>query len=235
MWSKELWFGKLRKRREVEKFDVPQALMQPSQKYIVFKRVLDILFSSVGILVLLPVLLITFLLVKLDGGPAFFRQKRVGKDGRVFTIYKFRSMCVNAEERLKELECQNEIEGLMFKMKDDPRITRVGHFIRKTSIDELPQLWNVLIGDMSMVGPRPPLTREVEQYSTYHKKRLTVTPGCSGLWQVSGRNELNFEQMVDLDIEYIKHQTIKQDLSIIWKTIVMILNALFRGKKSGAY
>lgn len=140
-------------------------------------------------------------------------------------MYKFRSMVSNAEELLESLLTENEIEGHMFKIKEDPRITKVGRFIRKTSIDELPQLWNVLKGEMSLVGPRPPLVREVEEYSSYHKQRLQVTPGCTGLWQVSGRNNVGFEEMVALDLEYISKRSIITDLKIILKTCKVLLGS----------
>lgn len=140
-------------------------------------------------------------------------------------MYKFRSMVSNAEELLESLLDKNEIEGHMFKLKEDPRITRIGKFIRKTSMDELPQLWNVLKGEMSLVGPRPPLVREVEQYSDYHKQRLHVIPGCTGLWQVSGRNNVSFEKMVELDLHYIKNRSIMIDLKIILKTSKVLLGS----------
>jgi lipopolysaccharide/colanic/teichoic acid biosynthesis glycosyltransferase len=140
-------------------------------------------------------------------------------------MYKFRSMVSNAEEKLKELLVHNEIEGAMFKMKNDPRITKIGKFIRKTSIDELPQLINVLRGEMSLVGPRPPLVREVAEYTDYDKLRLTVKPGCTGLWQVSGRNELSFKEMVELDLKYIQNRSIGFDLKIIFKTFKVLLGA----------
>jgi lipopolysaccharide/colanic/teichoic acid biosynthesis glycosyltransferase len=140
-------------------------------------------------------------------------------------MYKFRSMVSNAEEKLKDLLAQNEIEGAMFKMKNDPRITKIGKFIRKTSIDELPQLINVLRGEMSLVGPRPPLVREVAEYTDYDKLRLTVKPGCTGLWQVSGRNELSFKEMVELDLKYIQNRSVLFDLRIIFKTFKVLLGA----------
>ena len=140
-------------------------------------------------------------------------------------MYKFRSMVSNAEDMLEDLLSKNEVEGAMFKMKEDPRITRIGRFIRKTSIDELPQFWNVLLGDMSLVGPRPPVPREVETYSSYDKLRLRVTPGCTGLWQVSGRNELNFHEMVELDLQYIKQRSIIFDIKIILLTVKVMFGS----------
>lgn len=185
------------------------------------KRAFDILFSLVGMLIASPVMLTVALLIKLEDprGPIFFSQTRVGKDGYPFKMYKFRSMVTDAEERLEQLLHKNEIKGAMFKMKEDPRVTRIGRWIRKTSIDELPQLWNVLRGEMSLVGPRPPVPREILQYSDRDLQRLSVTPGCTGLWQVSGRNRLSFHEMVDLDLQYIETQSVWLDLRIIWRTV----------------
>lgn len=198
-----------------------------SATYTVIKRVFDIAASLAGLIVISPLFLVVALLIKLEDpkGSVFFYQTRVGKDEQRFRMYKFRSMCSNAEERLKELLAQNEIEGAMFKMKNDPRITKVGRWIRKTSIDELPQLYNVLRGDMSLVGPRPPLEREVAEYTEYDKQRLAVKPGCTGLWQVSGRNDLSFKQMVELDLQYIRNRSVSADLSIILRTFKVLLGA----------
>ncbi|WP_449260285.1 sugar transferase [Enterococcus casseliflavus] len=195
--------------------------------YHFVKRVIDIVGSSLGLLVLSPLFLIIGFLIKKEdsGGPIFFYQDRVGKDGKIFKMYKFRSMCVDAEDRLLMLLEHNEVEGYMFKIKDDPRITNIGKFIRKTSIDELPQLLNVFKGEMSLVGPRPPLIREFNEYSNYDKQRLFVKPGCTGLWQVSGRNDLSFSQMVNLDLNYIENLSIWQDLIIIFKTFSVILSS----------
>ncbi|MCP3773467.1 sugar transferase [Paenibacillus sp. MZ04-78.2] len=203
------------------------SLDEARQTYLIAKRILDFLGAVCGIVVLLPVFVVVALLIKMEDpkGPVFFHQIRVGKNGKHFRMYKFRSMISNAEELLPQLLSQNEIEGHMFKMKHDPRITKVGKFIRKTSIDELPQLFNVLKGHMSLVGPRPPLPREVEEYSSYHMKRLQVVPGCTGLWQVSGRNSLSFEQMIELDIQYIVHRSFLLDLKIILKTVSMLLGS----------
>lgn len=153
----------------------------------------------------------------------FFKQKRVGLNGRIFEIYKLRSMYVDAEERKKELMAQNEMNGLMFKMTDDPRITRVGKFIRKTSIDELPQFWNVLCGDMSLVGTRPPMVDEYDRYESHHKRRLSMKPGITGMWQVSGRSGVqNFEDVVRLDTQYIDHWSLRLDVEILLKTIAVV-------------
>lgn len=189
--------------------------------YLALKRAMDVAGGLLGILCALPVLVLIGLLIKLEDpkGGVFFRQTRVGKNGREFQMFKFRSMVSDAEKRLADLIKQNEIEGHMFKMKNDPRITRVGRVIRKMSLDELPQLWNVVKGDMSLVGPRPPLPREVKDYTVYHRQRLQVTPGCTGLWQVSGRNSLTFEQMVELDLTYIRNRSLWLDLKLIVLTV----------------
>lgn len=194
--------------------------------YQLLKRLFDIVASLCGLIILSPVFLIIALLIKFDDphGPVFFSQIRVGQDGQKFRMYKFRSMCVNAEAKLAELMTKNEVDGAMFKMKHDPRVTKIGHFIRKTSIDELPQLLNVLLGNMSLVGPRPPLPREVAEYTNYDRQRLLVKPGCTGLWQVSGRNDVGFQEMVDLDIRYIRQSSVKFDLQIIWATVAIIFH-----------
>ncbi|MEH6858293.1 sugar transferase [Priestia megaterium] len=199
-----------------------------NQKYYLFtKRCLDILGASFGIILLLFVFVIIAILIKGEDrrGPVFFKQKRIGKNGKEFYMYKFRSMVTDAELKLKDLLEKNEISGAMFKMKEDPRVTKIGRFIRKTSLDELPQLWNVLKGDMSLVGPRPPLPREVEEYTTYDCQRLLVTPGCTGLWQVSGRSNLSFKEMVNLDLYYIKKRTVIMDFKIIAKTIKVLFGS----------
>lgn len=193
--------------------------------YGVVKRTMDIAGSLIGLLALSPLITFIALCIKIEDpkGPVFFYQTRIGKNGKPFRMYKLRSMAVNAEEKLKELLEKNEISGAMFKMKDDPRITKVGKIIRKTSIDELPQLLNVLRGEMSLVGPRPPLQREVTEYSDYDKQRLAVTPGCTGLWQVSGRNSLSFKEMVELDLVYIQKKCIWLDIKIMLRTVKAII------------
>ncbi|KLV31848.1 sugar transferase [Priestia megaterium] len=195
------------------------------KNYIVTKRFIDVMGSLFGIILLSWLFILIAVAIKIEDpkGPVFFRQKRVGKNGTEFDMYKMRSMVSNAEELLESLLEQNEVSGAMFKMKNDPRITKIGRFIRKTSIDELPQLWNVLKGDMSLVGPRPPLPREVKEYTPYQKQRLLVTPGCTGLWQVSGRNNIGFEEMVELDLQYIQKRTFVFDLHIIFKTVKCML------------
>ncbi|MEY2302265.1 sugar transferase [Bacillus tropicus] len=195
--------------------------------YLIIKRFMDIIGSLVGLILLAPILIIIAIMIKIEDpkGPIVFKQIRVGKNGEEFYMYKFRSMVVDAEEKLKNLLNQNEVSGAMFKMKEDPRVTNIGRFIRKTSIDELPQLINVLKGDMSLVGPRPPLLREVKEYTTYDKQRLMVTPGCTGLWQVSGRSNLSFEQMVELDLYYIIHRNLVFDVKILLKTVKVLLGS----------
>ncbi|EFM11929.1 Undecaprenyl-phosphate galactose phosphotransferase [Paenibacillus curdlanolyticus YK9] len=197
------------------------------RSYLVLKRAIDIIAASIGLILLSPVFIALAAAIKIEDprGPVFFSQKRVGKGERTFKMFKFRSMVSNAEELLAELLEKNEVQGAMFKMKDDPRITRIGKFIRSTSIDELPQLWNVVRGDMSLVGPRPPLPREVEEYTTYDKQRLRVTPGCTGLWQVSGRSNLSFSEMVELDLQYIQNRSILYDVGIMLKTCKLLIGS----------
>jgi Sugar transferases involved in lipopolysaccharide synthesis len=193
--------------------------------YFFLKRIIDIVGSAVGLIILSIVFLVVAILMKIEEpkGPIFFSQTRVGKNQTNFKMYKIRSMCVDAEEKLAELLQHNEVEGAMFKMKDDPRITKVGKIIRKTSIDELPQLWNVLKGDMSLIGPRPPLLREVAEYTEHDKQRLLVKPGCTGLWQVSGRNDVSFDEMVELDIRYIENLSLAADIKILFRTIGVMI------------
>nr|WP_251315642.1 sugar transferase [Floricoccus penangensis] len=197
-----------------------------SKKFFKFvKRVADIGISSIGLLISSPVIAITAIAMKIEEpqGPVFFSQTRIGKNEKEFTMYKVRSMCVDAEKKLHSLLEQNELQGAMFKMKEDPRVTKVGKFIRKTSIDELPQLLNVLKGDMSIVGPRPPLPREVAKYTKYDKQRLLVKPGCTGLWQVNERNSTGFDGMLRRDLEYIDTMSVSTDTKIILKTFKVIL------------
>ncbi|PDY48200.1 sugar transferase [Bacillus pseudomycoides] len=195
--------------------------------YLFLKRLIDIVGALCGLIFLSPIFIIVALLVKWEDlkSPIFFKQIRVGKNEKEFGMYKFRSMVTDAEEKLKDLLQHNEVSGAMFKMKDDPRVTKLGKFIRKTSIDELPQLLNVLKGDMSLVGPRPPLPREVKEYTSYDKQRLLVTPGCTGLWQVTERNGVGFKEMVELDLEYIQKRGIIYDLKIIFKTIQVMIKS----------
>lgn len=189
------------------------------------KRLLDITGAVLAILGLSPVFIVTWIAIRVeDPGPAFFKQERVGRWGQTFTMYKFRSMVMNADKLKDQLLEQNESgAGVIFKMKQDPRITKVGKWIRKLSIDELPQLYNVLIGDMSLVGPRPPVPREVAEYTLADRRRLDVIPGITGLWQVSGRSDIDFEGQVRLDVEYIRSQSFLNDLVILLKTIPAVL------------
>ena len=191
---------------------------------LVMKRIIDIVGAIVGLMITAVVMLFIAPAVKLESpGPLIFKQKRVGKNGRYFYIYKVRSMYQDAEARKAELMEKNEMKGFMFKMTDDPRITKVGKFIRSTSIDELPQFWNVLKGDMSLVGTRPPTVDEFKQYDARHKRRLSMKPGLTGLWQVSGRSNIeDFEEVVRLDCEYIDNWSIQLDIQIILKTVVVI-------------
>lgn len=198
-----------------------------AESYLIMKRMIDIFFFALGLLVLMPLFVVVAILIKLEDpkGKVFFRQNRVGKNEKQFPMYKFRSMVSNAEELKENLMAYNEVSGAMFKIKNDPRITQIGRFLRKTSIDELPQLWNVLIGQMSLVGPRPPLPEEVAQYTEYDKQRLTVTPGCTGYWQVNARNSVGFDEMVQLDLTYIHIRSTMLDLKIIAKTGLMLLGS----------
>ena len=191
------------------------------------KRAFDIMASAAILIMLSPLFLLVALLIRLDSkGPVFFYQNRVGKRGRLFKMYKFRSMYIDAEQRKATLMMQNEMAGgVLFKMKEDPRVTRVGRLIRKYSIDELPQLWNVLNGDMSLVGPRPPLPVEVEQYTPYQRRRLAVTPGITCIWQVSGRSEIPFQKQVELDLQYIANQSFWYDIALLVKTVPAVLKA----------
>ena len=192
--------------------------------YLFLKRAMDILGSLCGLIILSPVFLIVSILIKLEDpkGKIFFSQVRNGLYGKTFRMYKFRSMVHNAEELLDQLQEQNEQTGPVFKIKDDPRITNVGKFIRKTSIDELPQLINILKGDMSIVGPRPPIPREVEQYTDYQMQRLLVKPGLTCYWQVGGRNEIGFDEWVELDIKYIEERNLWIDIKLIFKTVFVL-------------
>jgi len=196
-------------------------LREPGQ--LVLKRCMDIVGGLVGAILTLFIGIFVSIAIKLDSpGPVIFSQNRVGKNGRHFRMYKFRSMYIDAEERKKELLQQNEMQGAMFKITDDPRITKVGRFIRKYSIDELPQFFNVLKGDMSLVGTRPPMVEEVQKYKTEQKRRLSVTPGMTGLWQTSGRSEIyDFDEIVKLDLEYIDKWSIGLDIKLLVKTIVV--------------
>lgn len=196
-----------------------------SYMYVILKRFFDIVLSSIAIVVLSPLMLVVSIIIYIgDKGSPIFVQQRYTQDGKVFKMYKFRSMYVDAEERFNEVKHLNELgESIIFKSKDDPRITRIGKFIRKTSIDGLPQLFNILKGDMSIVGPRPPITREVVQYTSYQMNRLLVKGGLTCFWQCSGRSNLNFDEQVELDIKYIKNCSLFLDFKLILKTVETVL------------
>lgn len=200
----------------------PEDFSESKRSYERTKRIFDVVLSSLALAILSPVLLLIALIIFIDDphGNPIYVSRRVGKNGQIFNFYKFRSMCINADQKLAALMALNEADGPAFKIKDDPRITRFGRFIRKTSIDELPQLWNVLKGDMSLVGPRPPIPREVEQYDEEQMQRLRVVPGLTCYWQVQpARNSLSFQEWMDLDLKYIRERSFKVDLMIILKTV----------------
>ncbi|MHC1681689.1 MAG: sugar transferase [Clostridiaceae bacterium] len=210
------------KEIEVE-LDYNAVSEETSSSYTIIKRTLDIIGSIVGLVLLSPFLLIVILAIKLESrGPVFFAQERVGLNGKTFKMYKFRSMIVNAEDLLRHLKDQNEMSGPMFKMKDDPRVTKIGKFIRKTSIDELPQLLNVLKGEMSLVGPRPNLPAEVEKFEAWMRVKLLVKPGLTCLWQVNGRNNIDFEDWMKLDAKYVRERSTLLDIILIFKTFLLL-------------
>jgi exopolysaccharide biosynthesis polyprenyl glycosylphosphotransferase len=191
---------------------------------MVVKRVVDVVLAAALLVLLAPLLVLIGVAVRLEGGPpAIFRQRRIGLHGRPFTLLKFRSMSPDAEERRAELVDHNEVQGRAFKLRDDPRLTRVGLWLRRTSLDELPQLWNVLRGEMSLVGPRPPLPEEVATYDAWHRRRLSVRPGMTGLWQVNGRHDPVFDRWVRLDLAYIDHWSLTLDLVILLRTIPVVV------------
>ena len=195
--------------------------------YLVGRRVQDIVFSILAMIVLSPIMLITMIAILIDdpSGSPIYRQQRCGREGKRFAMFKFRSMHMGAEARLNDLLKDNERDGPAFKMKEDPRITRVGRFIRKTSLDELPQLWNVLIGEMSIVGPRPPLPREVVKYTKFQKQRLCIRPGITCYWQIQpNRHAVPFEEWVRLDLKYIRERSFWVDWKIILKTFKVVIS-----------
>lgn len=222
-------FGLKKKEKMVEDFGIYHVLtyspriFEPTELFL--KRMLDVVGGLVGCVIAAILGILVGPLIYLESpGPIIFKQTRIGKNGRRFSIYKFRSMYMDAEERKKELMAQNEMDGLMFKIKDDPRITKVGKFIRKTSIDEFPQFFNVLAGDMSLVGTRPPTEDEFMQYSEHHKRRLSLKPGITGMWQVSGRSDItDFEEIVNLDLEYIDNWSIWLDIKLLFQTVYVVL------------
>lgn len=191
--------------------------------YNISKRIIDILLSLMGLIILSPIFIIVAIMIKIESnGPIIFSQYRVGYKGKKFKMYKFRSMVADAEEKKKNLISENEVTGPMFKMKNDPRITKVGRVIRKTSIDELPQLFNVIKGDMSLVGPRPSLPSEVEQFPEWAYRRLDVKPGLTCFWQVSGRNNIEFDEWMRLDIKYVEERSFWIDMKLIFKTVFVL-------------
>jgi exopolysaccharide biosynthesis polyprenyl glycosylphosphotransferase len=197
---------------------------------VLVKDLFDRTFAAAALISLSPLLVLLAVIIRLhDRGPAFFTQVRVGKDGRVFKIYKFRTMVVDAEQRRTELLDSNDTDGVLFKLRKDPRVTAVGARLRRYSIDELPQLFNVLLGQMSLVGPRPALPDEAARYAEHVRRRLVVRPGLTGLWQVNGRSDLSWEESVRLDLRYVENWSFALDLQIVWKTIMVILQG------SGAY
>lgn len=200
---------------------------EEKKSYEFFKRIQDVVFSVVALIVLLPVFLIISIAIYVDspGDPVIFRQMRVGKNGKQFVLYKFRTMCVGAEAQLESLKSSNEMDGPVFKIKDDPRITPVGKFLRRSALDELPQLINVIHGDMSVVGPRPPLVSEVAQYNAYQRQRLLVRPGLTCYWQVSHeKNSLPFDEWMKLDMRYIENRSFLLDWKLIFKTFYAMIN-----------
>lgn len=206
--------------------DGPNSAQPHEKRYLFWKRVFDVALSLLALVVLSPFLLLTALVIYLDDphGSPIFSQIRCGKDGKAFKLYKFRSMCIGAESMLENLIQQNEMSGPAFKMKNDPRITRIGRFIRKTSIDELPQLVNILRGDMSIVGPRPPLVREVAMYNEAQMLRLSVTPGLTCYWQIQpNRNQISFDDWMELDLRYIRERSLWVDWSIICRTFKVVI------------
>ena len=197
---------------------------------LVLKELFDRCAAAAALVMLSPLMALLSLMIRLhDRGPALFTQTRVGKDGRIFKIYKFRTMVVDAEQRKQELQAHNDFDGVLFKLRKDPRVTAIGTYLRRWSIDELPQLFNVFLGDMSLVGPRPPLPAEAEEYAEHVRRRLVVKPGLTGLWQVNGRSDLSWDESVRLDLRYVENWSFALDLQILWKTISVLL----RG--SGAY
>ncbi len=225
--SVDLFKPKLARLRQSDFAGIPLIMFQTSMAkewQLFFKRFFDVTIALFVMILLLPIFIVASVGVKITSrGPIFFRQVRCGLNGRKFTLYKFRSMYVGAEVRKKELKRQNEMNGPVFKMKRDPRVTRFGRFMRRFSVDEFPQLFNVLKGDMSLVGPRPPLFDEVEMYETWQRRRLSMKPGLTCIWQVSGRNKIDFEQWMEMDLQYIDHFSLWLDMKILIRTIFVVL------------
>ncbi|WP_199774911.1 sugar transferase [Lactobacillus sp. CBA3605] len=213
------------KEREIRPITIDVESQHHRYGYRLVKRLFDFVASLVGLVILSPLFLVVAIAIKVEDpkGSVFYSQIRLGQGQLPFKMYKFRSMVSNADELLAQLLKENEVDGAMFKMRDDPRVTRTGRFIRKYSIDELPQLLNVLLGQMSLVGPRPPLPREVAEYTDYDKQRLTVKPGCTGLWQATVRNSVGFDEMVKLDLIYISRRSVGFDLYVLFKTVMVFI------------
>jgi len=217
------------KNQSSDENDIPFQPIEVKNKkiYELNKRFTDIFLTILGLLLLSPLLAIAAVSIKIEDkeAPVLFRQVRVGRDGKEFTMYKFRSMVGNAEDLKSGLLEKNEADGPIFKIRDDPRVTKVGKILRKTSIDELPQLFNVLKGEMTLVGPRPPLPQEVLNYSSYERQRLSVTPGLTCYWQVRGRSSLGFKEMVELDLKYIQERNILVDMKLIFRTFFVLFGS----------
>ncbi|WP_439651587.1 sugar transferase [Planococcus shenhongbingii] len=213
--------------KESQTMHINEIAVNNNSNYLLIKRCIDVFGAAAGLILLSPLFAVVYLLIKIEGrgGPVFFKQRRVGKDGEFFYMYKFRSMVLNAEALKVTLVHKNEASGPVFKIKHDPRVTKVGKFIRKTSIDELPQLVNVLKGEMSLVGPRPALPDEVKQYTLFERQRLSVTPGLTCFWQVSGRSNIGFHEWVTLDLKYINERSTKIDLWLILKTVLVLFGS----------
>lgn len=210
----------------IDRNNLKEVYQNKSQAYKCLKRFLDIVLSGIALICLSPVFLFTAIAIRLeDGGPAIFTQQRAGKDMQVFKMYKFRSMYVNADDKMAELLKDNEQAGHAFKIKNDPRITKVGRFIRRVSIDELPQLINIIKGDMSIVGPRPILTFQMEECNEYEKQRVIVKPGLTCYWQIGGRANIKWNEWVELDLNYIEDMSLWTDLKIILKTIPAVVDS----------
>ncbi len=211
---------------EIETIETPSICVKIPQKkwYEFVKHLFDITLSALALIILAPVFLFTAIAIRIDSkGPIFYTQYRVGKNGKEFKMFKFRSMCSDADQKLKEIYHLNEKNGPIFKISNDPRVTKIGRIIRKLSIDELPQFINIIRGEMTIVGPRPPLINEVKQYTQYQTQRLSVIPGLTCYWQISGRSDLSFQEWVELDLKYINERGLLTDLKIILKTIPVVL------------
>lgn len=208
---------------ETRNDDIVVAVNNKSKLYFLIKRTIDIIGASAGLILFSPIMILIALIIKFDSaGRVLFAQERIGINGKVFRMYKFRSMIENAEDLLDNLRHQNEMSGPMFKMKEDPRITKIGKFIRKTSLDELPQLFNVIKGEMSLVGPRPNLPSEVDKFDDWHRQKLLAKPGLTCYWQVMGRNTIDFEEWMKLDIKYINERNTLVDFILIFKTVFVL-------------